>query len=133
MPVAASCTPCQLSGAHVEWEPPGANHIIDERLTDLDDSPPRPQRGDFSSTGGATLGAAKAVFDVSIATCSHTTRVESLYNALETRHQNKLNTYRLETSTQLSYLPMVPIIAQLQLFFKHSSLMESMFPLLKQK
>ena len=84
----------ELSGAHVEWEPPGANHIIDERLTDLDDSPPRPQRGDFSSTGGATLGAAKAVFDVSIATCSHTTRVESLYNALETRHQNKLNTYR---------------------------------------
>ena len=84
----------ELSGAHVEWEPPGANLRQDERFTDLDDSPPRPQRGDLSSRGGATLGAAKAVFDISIATCSHTTRVESINNALETRHQIKLNTYR---------------------------------------
>jgi hypothetical protein len=84
----------ELSGADVEWEPTGINHQIDDRINDLNDSPTRPQRGDFSSTGGATLGAAKAVMDISVVSCFHANRVESLLNALENRHQAKLNHYR---------------------------------------
>jgi hypothetical protein len=78
------------SGSVVQCEPPGS---WPDTSANPDDTS-RPRRADLKITGGASLGISACYIDVSIASCYHTTRVQSLKSALDTRHQDKLVRYR---------------------------------------
>jgi hypothetical protein len=58
-----------------------------------DDSSKGPRRADLKITGGAAMGNSATYVDVSIASCYHTTRIQSSAASLESRHQEKHLSY----------------------------------------
>ena len=53
----------------------------------------RSRRDDLKIIGGAGLGSSASVYDVSVASPYHTTRVQSLHSTLHARHEDKVVRY----------------------------------------
>ena len=73
----------EASGSRVEVEPRGQWSAAQGDVEDTS----RPRRGDLKVIGGAGLGSSASVYDVSIASPYHTTRVQSLASTSHTRHE----------------------------------------------